>query len=117
MCYCYQVTGGKDTNGQDLSVIEPLWSNDNELLYISDQTDWWNLYCMTDEGKHFNLRPVDTEIGGPMWQFSMKYYDVEPNSQRVVTTYGGVSHNHKILEVLSFLLVLALLFLIYCSSC
>ena len=82
-----QVAGGVDE-----SVMQPVWTADDQLLYISDRTEWWNLYVMTADGKHENLCERSQEIGGPHWQFSTYAYDLDPNNScRVVTTYNSVS--------------------------
>ena len=30
--------------GEGVSVMHPRWTPDNQLVYISDVTNWWNLY-------------------------------------------------------------------------
>uniref|UniRef100_A0A0B7BG74 Peptidase S9 prolyl oligopeptidase catalytic domain-containing protein n=2 Tax=Arion vulgaris TaxID=1028688 RepID=A0A0B7BG74_9EUPU len=85
----HKVVGGKDTTGQDLSVIEPTWTVDNTLLYIGDQTDWWNLYVVTNSGEHVNLHETNAEIGGPQWTFGKTSYVLEPNGgKRIVTSFN-----------------------------
>ncbi|XP_048259683.1 uncharacterized protein LOC124146647 [Haliotis rufescens] len=76
----------------DLSAITPGWTPDNELLYIGDQTDWWNLYHVTESGDQVNVLPRDVELGEPHWQFCTRSrtYCCDPTgSGKVVTTYGG----------------------------
>jgi len=70
-----QVAGGKDT-----SVMLPSWTYENELLYVGDQTDWWNLYLVTALGEHVNLVPRSVECGGPQWIFGQTPYMVDPRA-------------------------------------
>lgn len=85
-----KVIGGKDAAGQDLSVIEPSWTEDNDLLYIGDQTDWWNLYHVTKSGEHVNLNEAKAEIGGPQWMFGKTSYVRDPNGgTRIATSFNG----------------------------
>ncbi|KAK6997554.1 Dipeptidyl aminopeptidase BIII [Biomphalaria glabrata] len=85
-----KVAGGKDASGQDLSVIQPFWTANNELLYIEDETDWWNLYRVTKAGVHINMYPTSAEIGGPQWIFGKTPYAIEPNGgTRIVTSFNG----------------------------
>ena len=78
--------------GDDTSVLQPNWTPDNELLYLGDQADWWNLYLVAPSGEHVNLRPVDKELGGPCWTFANHYYDVDPSgSGLIATSYGKVN--------------------------
>ena len=41
-----QVAGGKDE-----SVTQPAWTPNNELLFISDRTGWWNIYKLVSPTK------------------------------------------------------------------
>ena len=74
------------------SVLHPRWTPNNELLYISDESDWWNLYHVTSDNQHVNLHPVKTEIVKPHWIFAEYGYDIDPRGTgNIVTTFGGVS--------------------------
>lgn len=84
-----QVAGGKDPSGQDWSVILPSWTPQGELLYIGDQSNWWNLYLVNSSGEHVNLHAVNSEIGGPQWQLGRAGYALEPSGARIVTSFGG----------------------------
>ncbi|KAK3595972.1 hypothetical protein CHS0354_032487 [Potamilus streckersoni] len=75
--------------GNDISVMQPSWTAKNELVYISDQTDWWNLYHVTSTGEHVNLLPREQEIGGPQWIFGDPGYQIDPrNNGEIVTIFG-----------------------------
>ncbi|HTW08876.1 MAG TPA: prolyl oligopeptidase family serine peptidase [Acidimicrobiales bacterium] len=51
------------------SITQPQWSPEGELLYISDRSGWWNLYC---DGA--NLAPKEAEFAGPDWTFGNSDY-------------------------------------------
>ncbi len=55
------------------SVVQPEWSPDGKLYFISDRTGWWNLYRWQD-GKDVALYPQAAEFGFPMWRFGMRAY-------------------------------------------
>lgn len=75
--------------GTDVSIVQPSWTCDNELLYIDDRTDWWNLYHVTKSGDHVNVLPRSQECGGPQWIFGMNAYMVDPRGNGdVVTVFG-----------------------------
>ena len=79
--------------GTDISVIQPSWTCDNDLLYIDDRTDWWNLYHVTKSGDHVNVLPRSQECGGPQWIFGMNAYMVDPRGNGdVVVAYGKVGY-------------------------
>ena len=81
--------------GGDVSLILPGWTNENELLYISDKSEWWNLYHVTSSGDHVNLSPQDVEIGGPQWEFSRYAYAVDRKpTGNIITSFDGVSLKH-----------------------
>ena len=81
-----QVAGGSDT-----SIIQPSWTYDNDLLYVGDQTDWWNLYLITATGEHVNLMPRSVECGGPQWNFGLTPYMVDPRGNGdIVVVHGNV---------------------------
>ncbi|XP_076464668.1 dipeptidyl-peptidase 5-like isoform X2 [Babylonia areolata] len=82
----------KDTSRQrmagsaDESAIEPGWTAGNELLYVSDKTNWWNLYHVTADGSHVNLCPTSSEIAGPQWQFGKTAYVADlQDATKIVT--------------------------------
>ncbi len=55
------------------SVFQPQWSPSGGLYYVSDKTNWWNLYKLGGG----NSEPVCTmsaEFGSPLWQFGMTRY-------------------------------------------
>lgn len=56
--------------GDEESVLDPRWSPDGVLHYLSDRTGWWNLYR---EGTPLTSLE-DGEIGGPAWTFGNAYY-------------------------------------------
>ncbi len=63
--------------GDSEAVFQPEWSPAGELFYVSDISNWWNIYRVdrTDNGN--NLRCVcamDAEFGMPQWIFGMRRY-------------------------------------------
>ncbi len=76
--------------GDDVSVMHPRWTPDNELIYIGDQTDWWNIYHVTSTGQHVNLTPKDVEYGFPHWIFAYYTYDIDPTGSGNIVVCAGV---------------------------
>jgi dipeptidyl aminopeptidase/acylaminoacyl peptidase len=60
--------------GLSESVLQPEWSPEGELYFVSDRSDWWNLYRARGEGEEPVCRRA-AEFGGPQWAFGMRYYD------------------------------------------
>ncbi|XP_052057886.1 uncharacterized protein LOC127698463 isoform X3 [Mytilus californianus] len=79
----------KIVSGTDISVMQPSWTPNNELLYIGDQTEWWNLYHVNANGDHTNLLPRDKETGGPHWVFAFYGYAVDPKGNGKIVLNSG----------------------------
>jgi dipeptidyl aminopeptidase/acylaminoacyl peptidase len=59
--------------GRDESVLEPSWDIDGRLYFISDRTDWWNLYCWNGEVAA-PVTSMQAEFALPVWQFGHSNY-------------------------------------------
>ena len=62
--------------GIDESVVQPEWSPDGALYFVSDRTGWWNLYRWHD--RHIEpLCEMKADFGRPQWVFGMSTYAFE----------------------------------------
>ena len=76
--------------GIDESVFQPEWSPDGTLYFVSDRTDWWNLYRY-HAGAVEPLCEMEAEFGRPQWIFGMSTYQFVSANQIVCTyTQDGV---------------------------
>ncbi len=76
-----QIAGGSRE-----SVLEPSWDADGTLYFISDCSDWWNLYRWTGR----NNEPVFTleaEVASPLWVLGQTNYALTGDG-RAVLRYG-----------------------------
>jgi dipeptidyl aminopeptidase/acylaminoacyl peptidase len=55
------------------SIYQPEWSPGGELYFVSDRSDWWNLYRARGEGDEPVCRRK-AEFGAPQWAFGMTHY-------------------------------------------
>jgi dipeptidyl aminopeptidase/acylaminoacyl peptidase len=55
------------------SILQPMWSPQGILHFISDRTGWWNLY-REQNGEIVPLAPVDADLGLPQWSFGNTSY-------------------------------------------
>ena len=62
------VAGGKDE-----SIFQPEWGADGSLYFVSDRSNWWNLYCW-QQGEITPICEMAAEFGLPQWVFAMKTY-------------------------------------------
>jgi dienelactone hydrolase len=55
--------------GPEESIAQADWSPDGRLLYASDRTGWWNLYCDGEQ-----LCPREEEFGGALWKLGHRWF-------------------------------------------
>ncbi|RKU05680.1 peptidase [Candidatus Poribacteria bacterium] len=78
--------------GVDESIFQPEWSPDGTLHFVSDRTDWWNLY-RHQAGSVEPLCEMEAEFGRPQWIFGMSTYRFVSANQIICTyTQDGVWH-------------------------
>lgn len=68
------------------SIFQPQWSTSNELYWVSDVSNWWNIYRLGAEDiePHYQNRedknhpesiyPMNAEFATPQWVFGMSTY-------------------------------------------
>jgi dipeptidyl aminopeptidase/acylaminoacyl peptidase len=82
--------------GMDESVLQPLWSPDGMLYFISDRSGWWNLYRWTGE-RTDSIIDRKAEFAGPSWVFGLASYGFEsPESLLCVYSESGQAHLTRI---------------------
>jgi dipeptidyl aminopeptidase/acylaminoacyl peptidase len=69
--------------GPGESVLEPRWDTGGALWFVSDRTDWWNLYRYVAGTDIATVVRTDAEIGVPHWQFGSARYAVLPDGSVV----------------------------------
>lgn len=83
----------KVAGGASESIFQPEWSPDGMLYFVSDRTDWWNLYrwrpsaSLRADGESVEpMHLMDAEFGKPQWTFSMVTYAFA-GEHRIAATY------------------------------
>jgi dipeptidyl aminopeptidase/acylaminoacyl peptidase len=64
-----QVAGGARE-----SIVQPAWSPDGQLYFVSDRSGWWNIYRASTDGPAL-VCPMSAEFAGPAWAFGSRWYD------------------------------------------
>jgi len=67
------------------SVLQPLWSPDGILHFVSDRNNWWNIYCWKD-GEVRTVYPEEAEFAEPPWRFAQSNYDFE-SENRIICSF------------------------------
>ena len=82
----------KIAGGVSESIVQPEWSPDGRLYFISDRSNWWNLYRLTPGSGIESLCPQTAEFGFPHWIFGQSSYGFD--ADRLICTYSqaGVSY-------------------------
>jgi dipeptidyl aminopeptidase/acylaminoacyl peptidase len=75
----------KVAGGVEESVLQPEWSPDGILHFISDRSGWWNLYRWR-RGRTESLCPMAAEFGRPPWVFAISTYGFD-SPDRIVCTF------------------------------
>lgn len=68
------------------SIVQPEWSPDGTLYFVSDRSGWWNLYCSGTNGEIEAVTELEAELGVPHWIFGMSNYAFE-SAGRIICTY------------------------------
>ncbi len=76
--------------GPTESIVQPTWSPDGRLYFVSDRTDWWNIYRWDGEADNGGaveaVCPMAAEFGFPQWVFCMDSFAFA-SAERIVCTY------------------------------
>jgi dipeptidyl aminopeptidase/acylaminoacyl peptidase len=77
----------KVAGGVDESIFQPEWSPGGALYFVSDRSNWWNIYRLNDDGSVEAMCEMEAEFGGPQWLFAMSTYSFSTD-ERVVCAYN-----------------------------
>ncbi|HUN24829.1 MAG TPA: prolyl oligopeptidase family serine peptidase [Steroidobacteraceae bacterium] len=69
--------------GPGESVVEPRWDTDGSLYFLSDRSNWWNLYRWRD-GKVERAVTIDADIAEPLWTLGASSYALTGQGRAVV---------------------------------
>ncbi len=75
----------KVAGGDEESLFQPSWAADGTLYFVSDQTNWWNLYAERD-GKVAPVLPMEAEFASAQWIFGLTTYGFAGEG-RIVARY------------------------------
>ncbi len=79
-CYCADLNAAGDiintqlvAGGNNESIFQPQWSSNDELFFVSDRNNWWNIYRHTERGAEI-ICDISAEFATPQWVFGMSTY-------------------------------------------
>ncbi|MEM7252805.1 MAG: prolyl oligopeptidase family serine peptidase [Pseudomonadota bacterium] len=71
--------------GNQVAVFQPEYSPNGRLFFVSDESGWWNLYCLEDNNPR-PIAPMPHDFGRALWQFGMRTYGFISES-RLLASY------------------------------
>lgn len=75
------------------SICQPQWSPGGELFFISDRSNWWNLYRQTNNEAIEAIYPMPAEFSAPPWRLGVATYGFDAQ-HRVVAAYVQAGEWH-----------------------
>lgn len=102
------IAGGTTiAEGKAESIFQPQWSPAGELFFVSDRSNWWNIYRW-HEGKTEVVCALDAEFATPQWVFGMSTYGFLSSdtmfccfSQNGFWQLGSININTKVLTTIT----------------
>jgi dipeptidyl aminopeptidase/acylaminoacyl peptidase len=77
----------KIAGGPSESIFQPEWAPDGRLYFVSDRSEWWNLYRAGGAGGADEcVHSMPAEFGKPQWSLSMSTYAFV-DANRIAATY------------------------------
>jgi len=76
----------KIAGGENESICQPQWSQENTIYFISDKTGWWNIYRFINN-KIEQVYSMEAEFGLPAWCFGESNYGFDSKGN-IVCTFG-----------------------------
>jgi len=76
---------------KNISIIQPEWSDSGELIYISDESGWWNLKKYS-ENTTATILDEETDHGEPAWNFGVRTYFLKDD---YIYLRGSSKNNNK----------------------
>jgi dipeptidyl aminopeptidase/acylaminoacyl peptidase len=83
--------------GTSESAVHPRWLGD-KLIFVSDRTNWWNLYLWSEEG----VRPLCTtqaEFCEPQWALGQRPYAIIDHDHLLCSVNRGGEQSIAVLEI------------------
>ena len=78
--------------GASESIYQPAWSPDGVLYFISDRSNWWNLYRLRGDDVEA-VCPQEAEFGRPLWVFGSSTYAFI-DARTILCTYAEQGMNY-----------------------
>lgn len=77
--------------GGESSPLQPVWADDDDLVYADDPSGRWNLWRLrlTADLRHEPIAEVDADTGGPLWVLGTRWFAVLDDGRIVAVRTNG----------------------------
>ncbi len=87
-----QISGGVNE-----SIFQPDWGPDGRLYFVSDRSNWWNVYAW-DRDITLRLSDLKAEAGMPQWVFGQSLYGFpQPDIVAFAATQNGTWQVYRVM--------------------
>ncbi|UEJ81201.1 prolyl oligopeptidase family serine peptidase [Brachybacterium halotolerans subsp. kimchii] len=97
--------GGAAEGDREISVLQPEWLDDERLMFVSDESGWWNPRVWSAADGSRAVLPADSpfarqEFGGAMWGLGTTWYAVL-DADHVLAAHGHAGETLGMLTISS----------------
>ena len=77
--------------GDGTAPLQPVWTGEDDLVYIDDPTGRWNLWRLrlTADLHHEPIAPADADTGGPLWALGLRWFALLDDGRIVAVRTNG----------------------------
>jgi acetyl esterase/lipase len=73
------------------SLLHPIWADNENIYYISDESGWWNPWKISLSGKKQQLIKESSEWAGPIWTLGLKFLALATDG-KILAVHGDVDN-------------------------
>ena len=73
------------------SLLHPIWADNENIYYISDESGWWNPWKISLSGRKQQLINESTEWAGPIWTLGLKFLTLATDG-KILAVHGDVDN-------------------------
>ncbi|MDA1278825.1 MAG: S9 family peptidase [Chloroflexi bacterium] len=86
------------TGGKDVSIVQPEWSPGGKLVFITDESGWWNVSKSSDA----TVTPIVSEKvdhSGPAWAFGLRTYAFSDDDSIILRDSDGANGRFRKIDL------------------
>lgn len=88
------------SGGSRESIVEPRWDGDGSLYFVSDRSNWWNLYRYQDS-RIVTSAAIEADIASPLWTLGQSNYALTGDGQAIVRYTVAARDRLGVLDLVS----------------